>query len=97
MLNNKFTKLWPFDFCLDQCLTLMEFSCKFLSGYIIFGIKGANMNIKTFTKKLELKKKTIAHLDNVELRSLHGGAPGGNKTLRPTICPILSCDRTCTC
>ena len=49
------------------------------------------MNIKTFTKKLELKKKTIANLDNVEIKSLHGGGPGVNKTLRPTIpaCPLF--------
>ncbi len=55
------------------------------------------MKIKIFTKKLDLNKKTIAHLDNVEMKGLHAGGPGGNKTLRPTICPIMSCERTCTC
>jgi hypothetical protein len=55
------------------------------------------MNSKTITKKLELKKKTIARLDNVEMNSLHAGGPGGNKTVRPTMCPVWTCERTCTC
>ena len=50
------------------------------------------MKLKTFTKKLNLNKKTIAHLDNREMNVLRGGA-----NTRPTKCPIHSCERTCTC
>jgi hypothetical protein len=50
------------------------------------------MKTKTFTKKLDLNKKTIAHLDNEKMRDIYAGAQ-----TRPTKCPITSCERTCTC
>lgn len=50
------------------------------------------MKVKTFSKKLILNKKTIAHLDNGEMKGLRGGA-----NTRPTKCPFHTCERTCTC
>lgn len=50
------------------------------------------MKTRTFSKKLELNKKTISHLETKEMRIVQGGV----KTVRPTICPIYSCERTCT-
>jgi natural product precursor len=50
------------------------------------------MKVKAFSKKLNLNKKTIAHLDNGEMKGLRGGAKS-----RPTQCRMRTCEKTCTC
>lgn len=50
------------------------------------------MKVKAFTKKLKLNKKTIAHLDNGEMKNLRGGGIS-----RPTQCRMKTCEKTCTC
>jgi hypothetical protein len=51
------------------------------------------MKKKAFDKRLVLKKKTIANLDNNEMKGLHGG--GGLTT--PTKCRMATCPKTCFC
>jgi len=50
------------------------------------------MKIKRFTKKLQLNKKTIAHLDSGAMKGLRGGALS-----KPTKCRMRTCEKTCLC
>jgi len=50
------------------------------------------MKTKTFNKKLSLKKKTVADLDNKEMQSAYGGAVTNERT----IC-ITRCVSDCLC
>lgn len=51
------------------------------------------MKTKTFNKRLVLKKKTVAHLNNKEMKGLHGGVG----VTRPTHCYMMTCYKTCDC
>ena len=51
------------------------------------------MKKKAFERRLVLKKKTIAHLNNNEMKDLQAG--GGITT--PTKCRMATCPKTCLC
>jgi natural product precursor len=52
------------------------------------------MTTRKFDKKLVLNKRTVSHLDNKEMKNLHGGA---KVTQRETLCPptCLTCNWEC--
>ena len=67
-----------------------------------------NMKTKSFNKKLNLTKQTVAHLNSIELKQAKGGATGDTcilslivvcKTLDPIneICNPTYCDSFVTC
>ena len=51
------------------------------------------MKKKTFARRLVLKKKTVANLNNNEMKNLHGGAG----ITSPTKCRMNTCYKTCFC
>lgn len=58
--------------------------------------ENANMKRKKISyKKLVLNKKTVAHLDNHDLRSIHGGGPitllRTNCVTNCLMCPSVKC------
>ena len=55
------------------------------------------MKQKMFDKKLSLNKKTIAHLDNGEMKEVYGGglAPTGTSCTAPNDPSCLCTQRTC--
>jgi hypothetical protein len=53
------------------------------------------MKTKTFSKKLELNKKTISNLDNNEMDAVHGGT---GETFAGFTCNLTNCASVCpTC
>ncbi len=50
------------------------------------------MKTKTFNKKLSLKKKTVANLDNKEMQGIYGG-----ETAERTVCITRCAPSDCMC
>lgn len=63
------------------------------------------MKVKSFSKKLGLKKATVSHLQEEEMHVVHGGAdtelvhkcPPTNTTIGTYITCCSSCTFTCNC
>ncbi len=52
------------------------------------------MKIKKFNKRLSLNKKTIADLNNKEMKNLHGGGPVSELTDCPSCRATVCCPPT---